>query len=239
MKRENVKTSIFIPSIPKNFNNVFNIVDIYLNGTIKPDEIIVNLSMFQQIDPIIINNFVNKYHDKVMLNLIKERLYAGPNRQMAANLCSGDIILYQDDDDLPHKRRVEIVKKYFENDSKILLLNHSFVLNNEKINNNFDKIKEVYSNELYNRYFPENKLTDCLKYTGAFGGGFNFPVHAGIVSIRKEVLQKIKWKGPNELLFAPHPRTKTEDYEFNMEALYYLKSHVVIDAPLYYYSGSH
>ena len=164
--------------------------------------------------------------------MTQERLYAGPNRQMAESLCSGDIIIYQDDDDLPHQRRVEVVKKIFEQ-FDIVSLNHSYsFLGGQSIP--FEKTRMFSGEYLYKKYFPNDKLEDCKSY-GAYGHGFEFSVHAGVVCIRKELLKDIKWKHHDDLKIAPYPKEKTEDFEFCFETLFYKKNSVIIDAPIYYY----
>jgi hypothetical protein len=120
-----------------------------------------------------------------------------------------------------------------------MLINHSYVRFKDtfsEMNEIEMPIKETNGSELYDFYFPNKILEDCVKSSLCFGGGVQWSVHAGAVCIRKRVLEKIQWKGPENLLFAPDPKTKTEDYEFNMEALYYLNSHLIINAKLYFYN---
>jgi len=227
-----MKISVYIPSMPNSFHNVSNIIEAYMNGTSIPDEIVVNLSMFNHVDSCKLEEFKNKYS---FIKFIKtyNRLFAGPNRQLAKDLCVGDIILYQDDDDLPHKRRVETVKYFFEN-YDIMLLNHPWKSINSTIDNfNISNIKTISGDTLYDLYF-KNSLEECKQYR-FYGCKLNLDVHSGACAIKKELLSIVKWKSPEELVIAPLPKEKTEDFEFCFESLFYTKKAMIIDQPLYFY----
>jgi len=45
----------------------------------------------------------------------KEVLYAGGNRNKACDIAKGDILSFQDADDLPHPQRTELIGHVFEN----------------------------------------------------------------------------------------------------------------------------
>lgn len=79
-----MKISIFIPTTPNHISNVKNIIDLYNNGTRKPDEIIVSVSESNKIDKNLLKSLESECklikHDKVML--------AGPNRQVAKDVCT-------------------------------------------------------------------------------------------------------------------------------------------------------
>jgi len=231
-----MKISVYIPSIPSTnwAKNLSRIVDAYLAGTIKPDEIFINLAMFEKMSPTIINEFKIKYDNKAILMLTRGQVLRGPNRQMAKQMCDGDIIIYQDHDDMPHERRVEIVKRYFEN-YDILVLNHSYAYINNNVDINDASIKMYDSAFLRKMYFPNDNMCDCKKFN-CYGAGFNFAVHAGAVCIRKELLDLMSWRSATDtILNKKHPTDIAEDYEFCMEALFKYNKSTIIDAPVYYY----
>jgi len=229
---------LFIPSIPSQFQYLSQILSMYKNGTTQPDEIIISLSLANQISENDISDLEKNFDCKVLRH--NKIMLAGPNRQEAINAKS-DVIIYHDSDDFPHKQRIEIIKHFFEN-YDIISLNHSYLHENRfNINDvyiNIENIKMIDEN-IYENYFPNGKLIDCIKYTRAFGSNnFNIPICAGPVSIKKEILNTIKWKHRNELSFSPLwniPSYKgAEDYEFCMEVLYKYKKTILINSEIYY-----
>jgi hypothetical protein len=154
---------------------------------------------------------------------------------MASYMSTGDIIVYQDDDDIPSCRRIEIIKHFFETQD-IMCLNHSYVYNKEVPNlDNVDinAIRYIQSDEIYNKYFPNRKLEECVSISKSYGGGFNVPTCAGPVSIKREVLNYVKWKANNEISLCA--QRKGEDYDFCMEVLYRFNKSIIIDVPIYSY----
>ena len=56
-----MKTSVYIPSISRSFDNLSNIVEVYYKGIMKPDELIINLSMCDGVPQNKIEEFKKKY----------------------------------------------------------------------------------------------------------------------------------------------------------------------------------
>ncbi len=239
-----LKVSVYISCIPAHNKYLPNVLRKYLAGTRIPDEIVIGLSEWKE-GAIDLNNSIFK-DPRIRLIGISGKADAGSNRQLSKNECNGDIILYQDADDLPHSERVEIVEKIFLH-NEILTLAHSYLpLNGEShdVNIDFENLKQISGESLYNYYFPNNMLSDCLNVSNCYGDisnklNFEFPVAAGFICIRKEVLNVVRWKSRNELSNPPewnNPSFKgAEDYEFFMECLFYLRKSMIIDAPLYFY----
>jgi hypothetical protein len=231
-----MKYCVFIPSIPKRFDKLENLVDIYNVGTVKPDEIIINASEVNNENYIILIDLFNKKIDNLKIIPHQIHLDAGTNRQQALYISTSNIIIYQDDDDLPSNNRVEIIKWFFEN-KDIVCLNHSYVYNEGlKIDPNglnINNINIIESDNIYKKYFPNNKLEDC-KSINSYGEGFGFPVCAGACSIKKEILKQVEWKN-NDLIslckFAP----KGEDFDFCMDVLFRFNKSIMIDSKLYSY----
>ncbi len=227
--------TVVIPCIPKHFSNLDNILDAFKVGTKQPDEIIVALSESGSIDKSQLDSLLSK---GIKLVTIAELGSSARNRQNGSNIATGDIIIYQDADDLPHPRRVEITSWLFDT-CDIVHLNHSYYRGSEIPQ--VDLFRSVKSDTLYNTYFPNGVFEECKNITTAYGGDIGFvengvgvPIHAGAVAIRREVLQQVKWKEANEMALFQHYRY--EDYEFNLEVLFRYNKSLVIDAKLYQYN---
>ena len=121
-----------IPVVYKHIKYLNNAVDNILNQTLKPNEIIIIISEYEENE--YSSNILKKIEDNIIrkeINLIIKTFtnvqYAGKNREIAYNLCNSDIIIYQDCDDNIHSKRNEILM-YFHNilDSPHILHGWSF-----------------------------------------------------------------------------------------------------------------
>lgn len=231
--------SLIIPCIPKHFHFLDRVLNAYLNGSILPDEVIINYSESSKVTKPEIDFLKSKYSknfSKFIFCAFPQKLYAGKNRNYGTRASTGDIIVYQDADDLPHKQRLEIIK-YFFTYYDIMHLAHSYVFSENLLNTNIDltKIKIITSDVLYTKYFPNKRLIDCTNKINAFGEGFqNLPVHGGAIAVKRNVFKKIRWKDACELKLTKNP--KAEDYEFCFEALFNFNKSMIIDAPIYFYN---
>jgi len=230
-----MKISVYIPSIPRSFDNLKNIVNIYNSGTVVPDEIVINASGVdtqESIDKLI---DIQKM-DNVKLYVQKLMVSAGNNRSHTKELTSGDLIIYQDDDDIPSPQRVEVVKHYFE-EYDIVALNHTINFNRPvpMLDIDYSKIRVVTSDELTKRYLPFGDLASVWNYTRYYGAEFGFRIGTGVVCIRREVLDDIEWKEPYNVSLCRKGDGTGEDYDFCLETLYKYNKSMLIDIPLYEY----
>lgn len=103
-----------IPVVLRHIKHLETCVNYILEQTLLPDEIIIIISEYKENE----NNkkIINEVDLKIRKNNIKSVIktfskvqYAGENREIAYKLCTSDIIIYQDCDDLVHKQRNEIL----------------------------------------------------------------------------------------------------------------------------------
>jgi hypothetical protein len=213
-----MKVSVFIPCVPEHIQNIVRIISAYENGTRKPDEYVIGLSRCKEVN-IFTRTAIGTMPRTILIDVAKP-LYAGPCQQLAEYFCNGDIIMYQAADDMPHERRVEIVKDYFKR-YDIVALNHSYYGTTERQHQHlqkydYSKIRVAQPRELvtYYREHPDD----------VYGQGF-FRVGAGIICIRPKVLQKVKWGYER----------KGQDGIFCKKVLFTFQKSILIDAPLYWY----
>lgn len=76
--------------------------------TVKPDEVIVSISGTTNAPAI-----AGKLPFRVRILTDGAKAYAGKNRNRTASAATGDVLIYQDADDVSHPQRVEIVKHLF------------------------------------------------------------------------------------------------------------------------------
>ncbi|MBM3193646.1 MAG: glycosyltransferase family 2 protein [Chlamydiae bacterium] len=110
-----LSTSVIIPCAPSHFIHILNLLEHYNSQTVCPDEIIISLSECGKFCAPDMEEIENRSWN-FALKIIKteEKCAAGKNRNIAFSHTTKEIILLQDADDLPHPRRVEIVKALFE-----------------------------------------------------------------------------------------------------------------------------
>lgn len=110
-----LKTSIIIPCHPRHACHLCELISLYEEQTVLPDEIVISLSESNQVSEEIIHTIESTpWAFPVKLLKSDKKLYAGQNRNRACDKASGDIFICQDADDLPHSQRVEIIRYFFE-----------------------------------------------------------------------------------------------------------------------------
>lgn len=183
MKTKDQTTSLIIPCHPKHAQYLYELLKMYEQQTILPDEVVISLSEAKQVDQNTINALQNeKWSFPVKLLLSEKKLFAGQNRNIACKNTVGEIIICQDADDFPHPQRIEIIKYFFDK-FKIDFLLHKFIYNNAE-NNEIEKIKMVDN-------FPAIKHESIHTYHEAWIVGYML---FGQPAFRREILQKIQWR---------------------------------------------
>lgn len=224
-----MKTSLIIPCTPNHFNRfIERTLSSVRGGTEQPDEIIVSLSCANEVDL----DYASKVKDEygVIVLAHQGRMTHGPNRQAGSEIASGDVLIYQDADDIPHTQRIEIIK-YFFRTHDIVHLNHFWIPESCDFTH-YEKEDIVFtpSEDIFSFYFPNNSLSDCINMGGY--GSLAGRTHGGPTAIRREVLQKVRWKDWRELEGMP-----TEDYCFCVETLWNFNKSIIIHAELNKYTN--
>lgn len=121
-KPSKVRTSVLIPCAGKHIALLPELVATLRAQTRSPDEIVIAasgcpLSSLPNVDAQVIHS--------------PDRITAGANRNRAAAVASGDVLIYQDADDLPHPQRVEIIAGLFESYEIDHLLHYFYYLKDE------------------------------------------------------------------------------------------------------------
>jgi len=171
-------TSIIVPCYPGHVKYLPALIEYYNNQTFLPDEMVIALSDINNISELDRIN-VMQCEPKFFLNITtsEEVLYAGQNRRAACDLATGDILICNDADDIPHYQRVELIKKTFEMSNVDLIL-HRWVPSGKeslmKCNYNFNRIFLHLIKD-----WKHHEVTDYIHY--------------GNVSMRRKVLENVDW----------------------------------------------
>lgn len=200
-----LKTSIIIPCHSKHVQHLPAMLQRLAEQTVVPDEVVVCFTRSQvPIAPAIAMD----YPFEVRL-AFTDRTYPANARNTACEESSGDLLICQDADDLPHPQRVEIIKYLFEH-YQIDLLIHRW----------------SPSSELFEPYTVEGSipLAHSIDRYGEVESQFDF-IHNGSPAMLRAVSQRVKWP----------PTPLREDMIFNAEAFRYFPHKVVLDERLVIY----
>lgn len=136
---ESLTVSVIIPCSGYHFQHLNTLLDIYQHQTCLPDEVVISLSSMEELDPLEIDALeTHPWPFPVKIYKAYGKQSAGLNRNIAASRSTGDILVLQDADDLPHPQRVEIAKFVFENYFVDHLI-HMFTSSQNKALRTYDK----------------------------------------------------------------------------------------------------
>jgi hypothetical protein len=207
-----MKTCVYIPCVEKHIPHLKDALDSYTIQSKLPDQVMI---AFNKITKDIDFDF-EPYHKYFDISFTIEKVSddnhrIGTARQLAENSYC-DIIIYADADDIAHYQRVEIIH-HIKSNYDVVHINHGFTMVNagEMINQTPVDMSAVRM-WLYGNQPPY--------YTYGMGG-----VHCGALSIRKEMLDIVKW---DNYMFG-------EDKKYCETLSSKLNKSVVIDTPLYFY----
>jgi hypothetical protein len=219
-------TSVIIPCHWKHFDNLSKLIKSYEEQSYLPNEIIIVISEFQKIGINKIDKLkAIKYKFPVKFILINDISYAGQNRNIGPENSIGDILIYNDADDIPDIKRIEYINYYFENyDIDYLLHSHNFGAGSlDLIFKSNPELKGLFNEK--NRDVETISSTDfryLLDCKDVFG---NIPYHFGNCAISKKLFDQIQW-----------PNTKRgQDYEYFLSICESNFKIFIIDAPLIEY----
>ena len=205
--------SIIIPCHYKHFKYLSQLLSFYNHQTIIQKEIIVVLSQSNMLDEKNIEELKNnKYLYELKIICVKEKSPAGRNRHLGSKDATGDIIIFQDADDLPHLQRNEIIYKCFINYPQIDHILHGYSRYHiiyKKYNINNIPIKIFNHNMFYNH----NEMA-------------SYNLTNGNIAIRKNVIDKVKWEDE---------KYRGQDVIFNKNLYTLLRKYLIIRLPLYVY----
>jgi glycosyltransferase involved in cell wall biosynthesis len=183
-----LSTSVLIPCAATHFRLIPELLGCYNRQTEPPSEVIVSLSECQKVASAEIES-VEQFPWNFQLKIVKstDKLSAGQNRNVAFAYSTGDLILTQDADDLPHPQRIQVIKYLFENFELDHLLHLWIPPQKEFVNHPIEDFKACY----FETYPP--------------GDLINF--HNACACMLRPVCDAIKW---------PEHFLRTEDTEFNL-----------------------
>lgn len=165
-----------IPVVFRHFKHLENSIKNILTQSVLPKEIIIIISEYKsepshntKIEEF--NKLIKSYNVLPIIKTFSQKQYAGQNRENAYNICSSDIIIYQDCDDIAHFQRNEIILDTFIKKSSEVVY-HGFIFLNKPYNGKLGKI-DLKNIKVVNKHIK----------------GIN--VHHGVVSLHKKKIGQL------------------------------------------------
>ena len=229
-----MKTSIYIPVDNTKLDKLVDIVKSYNAGSVIPDEIVINamgITSQESIDTL--REIQDLKQDNVVIYACKTNGTISENKNYASKITLNDIIMYHNPDMIPSMKRVEVVKRYFEDTDKCVVIHSQYnfdVFGSESIP--VDNLRIIPSSTIYERYFPFKVKENAWQYTRTFGqelGGRYLDYES--ICVRKEVLNEFKWKNSFELEIY-EGNYDGECYEFCIDTLYKYNRTDILNIPL-------
>jgi len=115
-KSQNI--SVIIPCANEDAHLLVNLIHILKYQTLLPKEIIISLSGKKYLRPETLKNVealsVLPLPFAIKILYHNDKVWASGNKNFAAAVATGDILIVQDSDDIPHFQRFEIIKYFME-----------------------------------------------------------------------------------------------------------------------------
>ncbi len=209
--------TVVIPCHYKHLKFMYKLLDEYNKQTFLPLEVIIVVCETRKVKNMeidILNDKLYKYELKIIK--IKEKSAAGNNRYRGTSEAKGDIVVFQDADDLPHKQRLEIVRYFFIKYPDMVHICHQFSYSQVELGRRYS-LEDVRYKLLDLDIFIVPRLRIPAKITN------------GNVAIRKRIYKTLNWY---------KFKFRGQDVSLNSFIFNKYNRTLLIREPLYYYRKS-
>ncbi|MEX0597448.1 MAG: glycosyltransferase [Candidatus Paceibacterota bacterium] len=177
------------------------------NQTLLPTEVVISISSLEEQDHSLLDKLQTERYSFI-LKIVRsyKRQYAGENRNIAIENSSGELIICQDADDIPHPQRIEAIHSlYYQEDFDLLLhlyLKYDFPSQGKltTLANNYQSLKFSQYNldviKLNTSNFFKLKrqfLSFFLKFTSYKERNKLFGIHFGNCAFKRTVFDSVRY----------------------------------------------
>ena len=203
--------SVIIPCIAKHAHLLQGLLDTYNQQTMLPDEIIIAISGDFNLKEL----YALRSDIPLKISPTKQKKYAGENRQRGVGVSHGDILIFNDADDIPHRQRIEITHHFMNKYHKVHL-NGLWQHEDFEFDYAISRIQYVNTNEI---------LLKTVSERSAYGSFLQQRVHAGNVAVHRNVFEMIQWTN----------KKIGQDKLFCLDVLRVFRHSVIVLVPLIQY----
>ena len=108
-----MRASVLIPCVARHIGLLPELFNHLARQTVRPDEVVVSVSGAATM-PTAVANAAALHRFPIRILPQPGFANAARNRNLAADASKGELLIYQDADDLPHPQRVELLRALFE-----------------------------------------------------------------------------------------------------------------------------
>lgn len=198
------RVSVVVPCAARHASLLPGLIAALERQTSRPDEVVISISGVAASPKMSSRTF------PLLCASTSGPANAARNRNVGSARASGDVLLYQDADDLPHPQRVEIIRTIFGR-LEIDHLMHGFVYENS-LSGGFTRRHDV------------NNLHDRVRGRRAYA--FELGLTNGNPAVSKKLATAVRW---------PEERSVGEDVAFNQAACARSGRSGVLSVPLLLY----
>jgi len=244
-EQNELTTSVIIPCYYKHAQYLENLLHEFSEQTSLPDEVVISISEAHKLKAGLVNKLENHIWPFELIIMQTDRpKWAGENRNIAAENSSGDILICQDADDLPHPQRIEIIKKIFKTLKVDYLIHYCCRLPfNKKLKFSFHQYKQhifacdafIYrqlptynlSHREFNQFLQTSLKDSPFEESTqqALGSQYFYGIHFGNCALRQNVFGAIKWTD----------LARTQDVKFCQDVCNNFANRYIINLPLVLY----
>ena len=125
---DNIKSSVIIPCCAKHLKYLPDLLEHLSDQTVTPYEVIISASGIKKNEQILISKIKSKqYPFTLKVCTTEKKKFAGPNRNTAILASSGNLIICQDADDIPHPRRIECIEEIYRHNPDVNMIMHTYI----------------------------------------------------------------------------------------------------------------
>tara|TARA_R110000824_G_C14973648_1_gene653374 strand:- start:37 stop:705 length:669 start_codon:yes stop_codon:yes gene_type:complete len=202
-----------IPVVLRHLKHLDTAISSVLQQTLLPNEIIIIISEYSKDEIndnllIKIQDEIKKHNISCIIKTFDGRQLSGMNRQIAYDLCSSDIIIFQDCDDWAHKQRNEIFVKTHEKTKSPHIL-HGWTADQNAKNKDID----------INNLIISDRINEVCTHNGA-------------IFINKSIIGQLTFPNPQ----GGRPPGLGEDKELNNLLKSKCKSIIIENNDIYIYN---
>lgn len=209
-----VQTSVIIPCAAQHLAHLPNLMSCLRAQTARPDEVVVSVSECGALPKPLVDLLASQPFP-VVTRTTPVAAYAAKNRNTAVDASSGNVLIYQDADDLPHRQRIEAILAAFRS-RPIDHLMHQFA--HETWNHHADL------RALVSRVFSYNEMLRALSHAASYSNGGGLA--NGLIATSRDVFQRIRW---------PEWLRRGEDVDYNQTVYQTFARNHVLELPLVIY----
>jgi glycosyltransferase involved in cell wall biosynthesis len=220
-------SSVIIPCHAPHFQYLEELLQSYERQTRPPDEVVIALSGCSQLDP----EAIHKLQEQAFAFPVRYICNEGPvsrgaNRNLAAGQASGDVLVCQDADDVPHPKRIELCMRVFEGQPSVNFVLHGCALSIESV-----KPKTTFAVQLAQEEFLAMDFSSESLPAFPYPSG-KLPRQHHCFCNGVPTLKRSLWSSGSRWI---ESLQRTEDVRFVRTLVNHHGGGIFLNLPLYYY----